>query len=327
MTQALRSPLPVNDLPLKLATWTYKEPGTKRVRVLVSTEAERLASQSLTYTVGVAIVGKDGRGVSLPVDAKTLTAKRDDPGTAVFSGMIAVDPGEYRVIVSMADSDGKVGSVSRTVTAFQMDGPGVSLGDLMVSAADPGGAAVIEPAIEPHVTGPMSALMEAYAVDGSGLEAVLEIVTSENGAPLAAVPMSINPGRTPEIANASAQFNTSVLPPGRYLARGVVKKDGKPAGHLLRRFRIVEASSTEAAPSASLIPNDMAVLLLGALPNFDRKVLLSPAALAAAYTSADGRAGRVKGGDEGSALGRSRECRHDRAGRWRPGARHVPEGP
>ena len=69
--------------------------------------------------------------------------------------MIAVDPGEYRVIVSMADSDGKVGSVSRTVTAFQMDGPGVSLGDLMVSAADPGGAAVIEPAIEPHVTGPM----------------------------------------------------------------------------------------------------------------------------------------------------------------------------
>ena len=49
-------------------------------------------------------------------------------------------------------------------------------------------------------------------------------------------------------------------------------------------------------------------VLLGALPNFDRKVLLSPAALAAAYTSADGRpAGskaatkEARSGDLGSA--------------------------
>lgn len=306
VTQALRSPLPVNDLPLKLATWTYKEPGTTRVRVLVSTEAERLAAQSLSYTVGVAVVGKDGRGVSLPVDTKTLTAKPGDPGTAVFSAMIATDPGEYRVIVSMADSDGRVGSVSRSVTAFQMDGPGVALGDLMVASADPGGAPTIEPAIEPHVSGPMAALMEAYAGDRNGLEAILEIVTSENGPPLAAVPMSINPGRTPEIANASAQFNASVLPPGRYLARGVVKKDGKVAGHLLRPFRIV--AGTDSAPAASLIPNDMTVLLLGALPNFDRKALLSPAAINAAYAAADGRSvgskaatKEARGGDLGSA--------------------------
>ena len=52
VTQALRSPLPVNDLPLKLATWTYKEPGTKRVRVLVSTEAERLGYALTEYLVG-----------------------------------------------------------------------------------------------------------------------------------------------------------------------------------------------------------------------------------------------------------------------------------
>ena len=54
---------------------------------------------------------------------KKLAAKSGDDGTAVFSGMLTVDPGEYRVIVSMADSEGRVGSVTRAVTAFQMDGP------------------------------------------------------------------------------------------------------------------------------------------------------------------------------------------------------------
>ena len=53
---------------------------------------------------------------------KTLTEKAGDPGTAVFTGMMAVDPGVYRLIVSMADSEGRVGSVSRAVTAWQMDG-------------------------------------------------------------------------------------------------------------------------------------------------------------------------------------------------------------
>ncbi len=48
--------------------------------------------------------------------------------------MLTVDPGEYRVILSMADSEGRVGSVSRAVTALQMDGPGMSMGDLLVGS-------------------------------------------------------------------------------------------------------------------------------------------------------------------------------------------------
>jgi len=99
VTQALKSPLPVNDLPLKMSTWTYKDPASSRVRVLVAAEAERLIDQSLDYTVGVVIVSKDGRGVGPPVELKKLTAKASDQGTAVYSNMLAVDPGQYRVIV------------------------------------------------------------------------------------------------------------------------------------------------------------------------------------------------------------------------------------
>ena len=63
----------------------------------------------------------------------------------------------------MADSEGRVGSVARAVTAFQMDGPGIvdgrSAARRLLAAAP---KRRIEPAIEPAITGAMAALMEAY---------------------------------------------------------------------------------------------------------------------------------------------------------------------
>ena len=135
VTRALRSLLPINDLPLKVATWTYKEPGTSKVRVLVAAEVERLSGQPLDYTAGLLLVNKAGRGLAPAVATRTLTAKTGDPGTAVFANIMAVDPGEYRLILSMADSEGRVGSVSRLVTAWQMDGPALAMGDLIVGGA------------------------------------------------------------------------------------------------------------------------------------------------------------------------------------------------
>ncbi len=121
VNRAIRSPLPINDLPLKLSTWTYKEPGTSKVRVLIAAEVERLAGQSLDYTTGMALVNRQGRGVAPATALKTLIEKAGDPGTAVLTGMLSVDPGQYRLIVSLADSEGRVGSVSRAVTAWAME--------------------------------------------------------------------------------------------------------------------------------------------------------------------------------------------------------------
>lgn len=305
VTRALKSPLPINDLPLKISTWTYKEPGSSRVRVLVAAEAERLADQPLEYTVGMAIVNRQGKGFATPIELKTLAEKSGDPGTAVFSGILAVDPGQYRLMVSMADSEGRVGSVARAVTAFQMDGPGVSIGDLLLGSTTGGGKVALAPAIEPAVTETMAAVMEAYApsLAGSsgatgaapfgGIEATLEILTSEDSAPLAAMPMHVLAGGSPEIVNLSAHFNTSALPPGRYLARGILRQGGKSHGHMIRPFRIVASSTATfgaAAPLVGVVPNEMAMMLLGALSNFDRKELLAPATLTSMYAMADARA-------------------------------------
>ena len=54
VSRAIKSPLPINDLPLKISTWTFKEPGGAQVRILIAAEVERLVDQPLDYTVGVA---------------------------------------------------------------------------------------------------------------------------------------------------------------------------------------------------------------------------------------------------------------------------------
>jgi VWFA-related protein len=312
VARAIRSPLPINDLPLKVSTWTYKEPGSGKVRVLIAAEVERLAAQALDYTVGLAVVNKQGRGVAPPTELKKLIEKAGDPGTAVFSAMMTVDPGQYRVILSMADSEGRVGSVSRAVTAFQMDGPGLSMGDLLLGAFAGGTKAALEPAIEPSVSGAMAALMEAYGSASAGLEATLEILSNEDQPALATVPMRISAGPSPEITLVSAQFNTSALPPGRYLARGTLRQGGKPQGHMIRPFRIVANAATDAGgapvPAPGVVPGEMAMVLLGGLSNFDRKELLTPAMLTSMFTMADNRATgskaavkEARGGDLGAA--------------------------
>ena len=247
VTRAMRSPLPINDLPLKVATWIYKQPATGKVRVVVAAEVERLANQPLEYTVGMAVVNKQGRGLAPPVALKQLLPKPGDEGTAVFTGMLAVDPAYTAWSCRWPTVKGRVGSVSRPVTAFQLDGPGLAIGDLLIGSFE-GDKTALEPSIEPAVTGALAALIEAYSpslqagAGGAapfGLEGTLDILSSEDGAPLATIPMRVGPGSSPEIANVSAQFNAMSLPPGRYLARSSLRHNGTPQGHMLRPFRIV----------------------------------------------------------------------------------------
>ena len=316
VTRALKSLLPINDLPLRMAAWTYKEPGTARVRVLIAAEVERLAGQPLDYTAGMVMVNKQGRGFAPAVAPRTLSEKAGDPGTAVFAAAMTVDAGEYRLILSMADSEGRVGSVSRLVTAWQMDGPALALGDLIVGDAKPAEKNALGPAIEPALSGgQMAALVEMYGSPAqlAGVEATLEILSNEDAPPLATIPMRISPGPSPEILAGSAQFITTALPPGRYLARSTVRQGGKAQGHMIRPFRILteSASLTGGVPATTAggaIPAEMAMVLLGGLPNFDRKELLTPAALTPIFATADARPSASKtavkearGGDLGSA--------------------------
>ena len=90
-----------------------------------------------------------------------------------------------------------------------------------------------------------------------------------------------------------AQFNTTSLPPGRYLARGTLRQGGKPQGHMIRPFRVLAdaAAAGGGAPSmTATMPTELAVVILGGLAAFDRKELFTPAMLTSAFAMAEARA-------------------------------------
>jgi VWFA-related protein len=291
--RALSAPLTMTDIPMRLATWTYKEPGGTRVRLLITAEVERTSDQTLEYTTGLIVVDRNNRSVAGNVESRTLQESIVDPARAVFAGSILVPPGTYVLRLAMASSDGRLGSIERKVDAWDMNAAGLSLGDLLVAEAPSAAGASIQPVIEPHVTnGQLAALMEVYSPTLQAtpdLQARLEILTSETGRPLTTTAMSASAGTSPEIAVLRGGVNTTVLPPGRYLARAVITAAGKPQGHIVRPFR-VSAASAAATPMALApipLPPELLGTMLGTLPPFDPKELLRPDVLAAVLGAAE----------------------------------------
>jgi VWFA-related protein len=291
--RALRAPLTINDVPMRFATWTYKEPGGKKVRVLFTAEIQRSADQPLDYTAGLLFVDRNNRAVISNVESRTLRPSDVDPGLAVFAGSVMVDPGTYMVRFSVADSEGRLGSIERKIDAWEMNATGLTVGDLLVSQApDDAGAAAVA-SIEPRVgNGRLSAMMEVYSptLSVDTLQATLEILASEKEKPLATSPLRISAGSSPEVGVLHGVVNTTALPPGRYLARATVIEGGKPRGHIIRPFRVFPAAPGTAAgavPMPSALPVELLTAMTANLPLVDRQDLLEAGVLAAVLNAAE----------------------------------------
>jgi VWFA-related protein len=292
VTRALRAPLTMNEVPMRLATWTYKEPGGTKVRLLITAEVERNPDQTLEYTTGLMLVDRNNKAVASNVEARPLRQHDGNPGVAVFAGSLLVDPGTYLLRFAAADDEGRLGSIERRFTAWDLNAPTLAVGDLLIGEAAAPNTPIV-PAIEPTVSnGQLSALMEVYqsALAIDALQATLEIVRDETSKPLLTAPLQIGAGKTPEVGVLQGAINTSALPPGRYLARATVRQAGKPQGHLVRPFRVVvpTRAANDATPAAAMVlPPAVFAALVANLPTVDAKELVSPAMLSTVLAAAE----------------------------------------
>ncbi|MFP5380087.1 MAG: hypothetical protein ACLGHP_10140, partial [Vicinamibacteria bacterium] len=300
VTRALQSSVPASALPLRLSTWTYKEPGSPRVRLLFAVEIERATDQPLDYVTGLVVADPaSGRAIATGVETRALGADAADPGLAVHSGSLTVDPGTYRVRFAAADHQGRVGSVEREVQAWHTEGERFALGDLLLSPAPDDERTSLAPAVEPRVHNhQLIALTEIYGDSDDlldTLEARLDVARDETSDPLASFPMQLAFGDSREVRTAQALIDTSVLPPGRYLARAVVLGDGTPLGDLARPFRVMPRGLDGASPGAGGATRGVHDALTDALPAFNRDEVLSRNVLDPIWRlTAEGRPAEVK---------------------------------
>lgn len=289
LKRTLRSPSAATLLPLRATTWTYKEPGTSRVRLVVAAEVERATDDPLQYATGLVVATKDGKVIAANEEPRQLTPVEGDETRATYAGALIVEPGSYRMRVALADAEKRTGSVEREVLAWQLNGDTLTLGDLLIAPL-PAGNGQISPQVEPRVHGgTLVALAEAYAPptsQGAEVAARLDILRDEASRPLVSAPLQVTTGTSPEVRVAQGGVSVAVVPPGAYLARVSFTEGGAARGALIRPFRVLPprliAGSVPAAAPAELLG-----AVLASLPAASKDDVLDAATMAALWTAAE----------------------------------------
>ena len=293
LKRTLRSAAAATNLPLRVATWTYKEPGSSRVRLLVAVEVQRGSDESLSYAAGLVVATKEGKVIAASEEPRELKPVEGDDSLANYGGMVVLDPGTYRLRVALANEEMRTGSVEREVLAWQLNGEALTLGDLLVSP-QPVGDAPLVPTVEPRVhNGSLAALAEVYAPPASQsaeIGARLDVMRDEASRVLVSAPLRVIPGASPEVRVAQGSVNVAAVPPGSYIARVSFTEGGAARGALVRPFRIVAAPvSTNAglAATTAAAPAELLQAVLGSLPAATKDDVLNPATTAALWAAAE----------------------------------------
>ncbi len=292
LKRTLRSSSPATALPIRASTWTYKEPGTSRVRLVVAAEVERATDDPLHYATGLVIATKEGKVVAASEDARDLVPIAGDETRATYAGVITLDPGTYRMRVALADSDKRAGSLEREVQAWQLNGDTLTLGDLLVAPEPPAGGAV-SPQVEPRIhNGMLVALAEAYTpptAQNAEVTARLDILRDESSRPIVSSPLQVVVGASPETRVAQGRVSVSAVPPGAYLARVSFTEAGAARGALVRPFRVLPPgpAANGALLTGSGAPADLTAAILGSLPAATKDDVFDAATTAALWTAAE----------------------------------------
>ncbi|MEZ5292627.1 MAG: VWA domain-containing protein [Vicinamibacterales bacterium] len=290
LKRTLRSALPATALPMRVTTWTYKEPGTSRVRLVVATEVEREADEPLTYAAGVVVATQDGKVIAATEGSRDLQTVEGDDTLASLATILTLDPGNYRLRVALANEEKRVGSVEREVQAWAMDGDALALGDLIV-APEPRGTEGVAPVVEPRIyDGRLVALAEAYAPAASqaAVTARLDIQRDEASSVLLSQTLPVTEGSSPEVRVAQGRVDVAAVPPGSYIAKVTFTENGVSRGALIRPFKVVPTTRIAAADGGAIAtPAELHAAVTGSLPAVSKDDLLDAATMSALWQAVE----------------------------------------
>ena len=247
LLRLLRSPVAVRELPLRVATYAYRNATSysEPIRILIGAEVDAPGGVPATLDVGYAVRDADGAETARATMQVTprLVRKPDGPVLEVAIAVPLEQPGAYSLKLAAIDAAGRRGSVEHPMRAPRLSGEPLAAGDLMLAdqASAPSGR--ILPQVEAQVTsGRLLAFTELYARsrfrwDDTRVE--VDVVDGGGGPVLARGPAVLNGPDGTRQRRATAIVAVPHLPPGRYVARARVMRDGAELARVRRPFRII----------------------------------------------------------------------------------------
>lgn len=251
----LEAPLIATEVPLKVATYSLRQPGNPNVQLVVTSEIGRDAVEPFEVPIGYLISTPEGKVVKSAFQ-ETLAKPQspDTPGPLEAVGLIEVPPGTYTLRLAVIDPAGRKGSVDHTFEAG-LDAMGdLELADLLLAPAHSGAGGdirlVTDPVLEDR---PYNAVLEIYPKPGAVLKDLnvqIEVADELESAALTTTVAQVLAGKDGKVI-AHAQLPVELLPPGDYVARAVVQR-GAESARQGRPFRLVKAAGARSTFGAAL---------------------------------------------------------------------------
>ncbi|HTM04677.1 MAG TPA: VWA domain-containing protein [Vicinamibacterales bacterium] len=292
LRSALESPFAVAEIPLRVTAFAQQEPTGGKVRLSIAADIGQPGAPPAAYSVAYVLTDRDNHVVTEFARKITLTSQSQRPTeTLAFVGTTNVEPGIYTLHFAVVDAAGRRGSVIREVSAWKMLDEELALSDLVVDGIEAAGQG-LRMAVEPHIASDgLAAVVDVYSsapTTLSSLSTTFEIADDQNAPAVATVDGSMRPGTLPSSRVAQAVIPTTALPPGRYVARVRVTRDGKTVNLLARPF-VLEKN---AAP-AGAVPVPV-LSYASRIQNFDRDAVMAPPLVASMLDVLETRSATLK---------------------------------
>jgi VWFA-related protein len=252
----LGAPFVQQGLKVDYTTYVMRAVEAGRHRVVLSLDVDLPVRSRADETADVVFVARDvrdGRVVASGTDTIALpsSARQGAPvGTGTWRVQFSVPAGMYLMRTVVREPGGLVGSADRRLDVRPLDGPDVSVSDLVIGSAL--GGLPVRP--RAYTGSGLTGVLEAYgrtAVQLEGLSVKVELRRHPDDAPIASFAADLD---EPEQADsggisrrASFQLPLDSVPPGEYLARAVVTARGETVGERTRQVEVLEG----VAPVAS----------------------------------------------------------------------------
>jgi VWFA-related protein len=284
LADALRSPLLVTDIGLKVNAYSLKDLETARLRVLLIAEIDRAANPDGHLALAYALTDSSGKVVTSEIDRDVKAPVQANKLQTYTTFLLSNATGPHTLKVAVLDSTGRRGSVEHEFTAGLRTLGELRAADLLLAEdADSGSEAT--PSIGGEFTsGVVKTYIELYSdvVETlKGASVMFEVAENEEGRAVdgAVGRLRASSVEAPNRRALEAAFKTTLLPPGNYVVRAVVSASGQRLGVVTRPLRVgkpvaaVKGTGGLGLKSAS---RSASIPFASRTERFDRTAVLTP---------------------------------------------------
>jgi VWFA-related protein len=260
LRQTLRTPILSADIPLKLTTYTFQDPATSGLKILLAVEIDRSLNPQDNVSLAYVMLDKMGQPGAARLQ-RTVTAPVDSlRRVQQWVGAAVAPPGNYTVKIAVVDDSGRRGSVERTIAAKLHAFGQLKATDLLVADNSTQNGGDAPPPVAADFTGDeLHAYLELLSDAPEQLTnatAVIEVAQNETGRAIESAPARLEAADMAGGRRRTAEAGVPIgrLPPGDYVARAVISVSGRRVGQVNRPFRVTRTGPIVAARAGSAAP-------------------------------------------------------------------------